>query len=237
MDAFLNNKPCFLGEKRWVQVIHSAICSDEAFTHQRELVFALWGHLVEGPKMFKEVTDLITSSNPPPRCIIDSSIETILEDRDGLLYWSKEAQKLPSSLRGGLEICSQGTACFWPKFQYRSRNPQQITQLALWGTYALCRMIKGRLLVALSPSRFHALESEIQLLAGRIIELSQVAITNESERVVDQMFLSQSIWIAKAIVETKDTWSKRPEDGGAMIERWKFEAWCSVIGRTCYPSE
>lgn len=84
MEAFLNNKPCFLAEDQWKEVLLSAICNEESFTEQRDLVLDLWGHLVEGLKRFKEVIDVIILPISPPQTVIDDLIEKI-KDRDDLL--------------------------------------------------------------------------------------------------------------------------------------------------------
>ena len=107
-----------------------------------------------------------------------------------------------------------------------------LVTVALWGTYVLCRILKARLLVALSPVRFHSLEAECQNLAGRILGLRRALTKDNGEQLRDHLFISQSIWIAKGIVETKNIWCERQEARDAMIEKWKFEAWCKAIGRT-----
>ena len=60
-----------------------------------------------------------------------------------------------------------------------------------------------------------------------------------NEKLVDALFMSEVVWMAKAVIETKDIWSEGlgdaylgecREDRG-MIEQWKFKAWCKAIGR------
>ncbi len=231
MDAFINNKSCFLAEEQWLQVMHSAISKDESLAEQQDLVLGLWGHLVDGPKKFKQVTNLVMSPTPPTQSVVDGLIEEILETRGHLQYWAGIAQDQPSLLSAELEICKQGTIFVRPIFHRGIGSSQHITQLALWGTYLLCRILKGRLLVALSPVRFHHLEAECQDLAGRIMGLRKALTKDESEQLLNHLLISQSIWIAKGIVGTEDIWRESRETENSMIEKWKFEAWCKAIGR------
>jgi hypothetical protein len=232
MDAFLNNKSCFLAEDRWKEVLLSAICNEESFTEQRDLILGLWGHLVDGPKWFKEVTDLIVPpTSPPPQTEIDDLIEKLLKNRNNLLGWASIAQTQFSSSNGESKIYNQATEVAWPILQSNKCSSQHIAQLALWGTYVLCRILKDRLLVALSPVRFQFLETESQDLAGRILGLRQTITKDDSEQLRDHLFVSQSIWIAKGVVGTKDIWCERQEARDGIIEKWRFEAWCKAIGR------
>ncbi|KAF7560389.1 hypothetical protein G7046_g3751 [Stylonectria norvegica] len=231
MDSFLNNKPCFLAEERWKNVMRSAISSDDSLAEQQDLVLGLWAQLVDGPRKFMEVTRLINSPIPPPQKDIDDLIDMILADRHCLLSWGSKARTTQDCLDVKVEFCQGGTVIMWPTTESGIRTSQQLAQLSLWGTYILCRILKSRLLVSLSSSRFHSLEAECQDLAARVVDLNQTLMKSEDERLLDQLFISQSIWVAKGIAETKEIWGESEETKGGMIEKWKFHAWCKAIGR------
>lgn len=209
----------------------SAIHRDESLAQQRDLVLGLWSHLVGGPQRFKEVTDLISSPTPPAQSAIDDLVEQILEERDALVYWVKVARRRSNSPEEELEEGRYGAIFPRPPLEEGRPSSECATQLALLGTYLACRLVKSRLLVALSPSRFRGLEVECQYLAGRIMSLRLTPPENDGERLLQTLFISQSCWMAKGIVETKKSWGEEQEHQGPMIEKWKFEAWCNAIGR------
>jgi hypothetical protein len=229
MEAFLSNTPCFLADDRWLQVMHSAIYSDEVFGDQKDLIFNLWGYLVHGPKLFKETTDIILSPTAPSQPIIEDLVERLMKSRNGLISWLGQARKVSCPRNAVIESCGDSLPLPWPKPESGKLGPSYITQLALRGTYTMCRILKSRLLYALAPSRFHYLELECQNHASTII--SRMQNSTKDEGLIGTMFMSQSTWIAKGILETKDAWNDGWEGREGMIEKWKFQAWCSAIGR------
>ncbi|KAH8738404.1 hypothetical protein BGZ61DRAFT_440000 [Ilyonectria robusta] len=233
MNAFLSNKPCFLADEGWDRVMRSVIYNDDSSYKQKGLILALWSHLVNAPKKFKDVTDAISSPTPPPQDVIDGIIAHILEDRESLLFWLEIERTLPDLVDGDHERDKYGI--IFPRLTLEKgiASPKHVAQLALRGTYVLCRILKSRLLVAMAPHRFRSLETECQHLAARITTLGQSMVENNDNGLLETFFVSQSTWIAKGVVETKDLWSQGLQDcRDGMIEKWKFEAWCTAIGRT-----
>ncbi|KAH6885437.1 hypothetical protein B0T10DRAFT_95609 [Thelonectria olida] len=235
MDAFLSNKPCFLAEDVWKQLMRSVIRSDGSFIQLQDLALAIWCHLVTGPEKFKEVTDIISSPMPPPQGVIDRIVQYLLEDRESLLGWMERAQMLPDMRDGDFEVDEYGIMLPRVTFEKGSSNPDQVTQLTLWGTNIMCRLLKSRLLVAMAPARFRSIEMECQHLASKIMTLGQMVTENKDKGLLQTFFISQSTWIAKGVVETRDIWSEGIDNGEGMVEKWKFEAWCKAIGRK-FPS-
>jgi hypothetical protein len=231
MEAFLNNTSCFLAEEPWQQVIRSAIYDDESFADQKDLIFSLWSYLVHGPKLFKETTDMIFSANTPPPRVINDLVDRLVKGRNGLLHWMRQAQELIGWRREELDGPGDGIALPWPMSENSGLGSNDATHLALQGTYTVCHLVKARLIYSLAPSRFHHLEAECQKLARRIIDLRQTPSKDPSKRLIESLFISQSTWIAKGILETKEAWSEGWETREGVIEKWKFEAWCRVIGR------
>lgn len=230
MEAFLTNTPCFLADERWLQVLRTAICRDISFSDQQDVALGLWGNLVIAPQVLKETTDLILSSEHAEPEVFDKLVERIMRARENLRLWLLKAHRLSESGHGPPEGLGDGLAFAWPRFEAGKHSSAYANQLALQGTCLMCRIFKARLLYALAPARFHHLEVECQELAERVMALERHS-PDEEGVAIWSLFMSQCTWIARGILETKDTWSDGCQHREGMIERWKFQAWCLSIGR------
>ena len=219
--------------------MRSAIAGDDSFAGKHDLVFNMWSHLVGGPGVFKDVTDLIClpATQPAPQSAIDRVIRRLRDERQKLVDWLEAAQQ-----HAGL-VVSTGEVWLneflFPQVQSVQATelgdgalhcPQQVTLLALRGTYILCRLIKARLLYALAPARHCDLEVECQNLAQRVMRLREDLALDKSRGLVGSFFMSQSAWVAEGILKTRASWSES-WSGDGTIARWRFEAWCRAIGR------
>ncbi|KIH93170.1 hypothetical protein SPBR_02488 [Sporothrix brasiliensis 5110] len=273
MDAFLGNKACFLAEDAWMALLRSAILDDPALTPVQDLSLAMWSHIVTGPAKFKTVTDLVMAAPalraPDPRAR-DAIIAHLLADRASLVGWMDRAMRHPAICDDdfeaddvyGIVFTRLTTGTRGSTGERRNADDKRahcrldrVTQLSLWGTNIVCRILKSRLLVAMAPARFRALETECQYLAARVMQLdagAAAAAANKSSGVgsglgdvLKTSFVSQNTWIVRGVLETKDIWGQDGDvrgdgNGGGkgdgaedkMIEKWKFEAWCRAIGRT-----
>ena len=235
MDAFLDNKACFLEQEQWRQVLRLATSGDESFADQKSLVLNLWAYLLHGPRMFRKTTDVIFEPSTP-QCIIDDLIERLLEARNGLLQWLHEAQALVGGTTAGKpesnedNLDSSWCQMFETGADWKHSNT---TQLLLRGTFTMCHILKARLLYALAPSRFHHLEIECQKLAKDVVSSTQCRSTKGDKGLAWTSFASQSVWLAKGILATKQSWSEGWQGREGVIEKCKFEAWCKAIGRKC----
>ena len=232
MEAFLGNKPCFLDDEHWQKVMYSAIFSDDALDGQRDLVVGLWSQLVRGPKVFKEVTDAIMSDTPVPQEVIEDLIERLLKDRAILQWWLLNAQTCSGEAES--EQDDSNPIIPLPRAEGSDVDASHVTQLALRGTYTMCSLLKGRLLYALAPARFQELEMECQERARAIMDSKQdnPSMTGTTgTRLADNFFMSQSIWLAKGVLETRDSWSDCDTSNNGTIDKWKFASWCKAIGR------
>ncbi|KAM0258673.1 hypothetical protein ACHAQJ_003681 [Trichoderma viride] len=231
MSAFLNNTTCFLEQSQWQAVIREAVNEDSTLSNDKDFALALWGGLIEMPRLFKDTTALLLAPCPPPQKAIDSVVERLLAKRKNLMIWLTLIRKHPIMTQGGLLDDDYGVLVFSPDFDYKIMGPWCITRLALRGTYAVCRMVKSRLLYAISPKEFHHLEVEAQDIARRILNLKDDMASCKDSALVWNQFMAQGSWIAEGIVETQDIWGERQDKHESMIERWKFEKWNNVIGR------
>ncbi|KAL7823753.1 hypothetical protein V8C26DRAFT_383739 [Trichoderma gracile] len=231
MSAFLNNTPCFLEQAQWQAVIREAVSEDTTLTKDKEFALALWGGLIVMPRLFKDTTELLLSTCPPSQQEVDDLTEQLLAKRKNLIVWLDWIRKKPIAQAGGIREDDYGVLVFSSDFDYRKLGPWCLTRLALRGTYAVCRMIKSRLLYAISPSKFHDLETEAQDIAHRILNLKEEVAASKDSPLVWSQFMAQGSWIAKGIVETKDTWAEDKERHQGMISKCKFETWNEAIGR------
>jgi hypothetical protein len=228
MEAFSANTPCFLAEKKWLRVLRTAVRNAGFSADQQSWALALWEGLVIGPQAFQETTDIILSEAPVERKRLDRVVDLMLFARERLLKGLVQSH-LESGSSVDHELSARqvedGLALALPMGEQRAASGQ----LALQGACLLSSMLKARSLYALAPARFYHLETECQELAERIMALRE-RTDDEDSGAVWSLFISQCNWVAKGVLETKDTWS----DGcqyreGVMIEKWKFREWCLSI--------
>lgn len=231
MSAFLSNTTCFLEQSQWQAVIREAVNEDATLSNDKEFVLALWGGLIELPRLFKDTTALLMASCPPPQKNIDELIERLLAKRKNLMIWLTMIRKNPIIKDGGLVDDDNGVLIFSTDFDYKALGPWCLTRMALRGTYAVCRMVKSRLLYAVSPEKFQPMEAEAQDIARRVLSLQDDMAAAKQSNLVWNQFMAQGSWIAKGIVETKDLWGEKRDTNEGMLEKWKFEKWNQVIGR------
>lgn len=232
MSAFLNNTTCFLEKEQWQALIREAVSEDLTLAQDKDFALALWGGLIEMPKLFHQTTELLLSPSPPPQKDFDDLIGRLLAKRKNLEIWLSSIKKRPIvKVACGLGEDQYGVVRFTTNFNYRILGPWCLTRVALRGTYVVCRMVKSRLLYALSPSTFRDSEIEAQGIAHRIINLEEEMASFKDSALVWNQYMAQGTWIAKGIVETKDLWSEGWETNQGPIERCKFEKWNQIIGR------
>lgn len=241
-EAFLSNKLCFLAEEPWKRVLRAAICNDPSIpSTQSELMHELWSSLIYGPNIFKLVTDLVLAPIEPRPSIIETTIKRIQRDLDHLDMWAGLLRRQKSAAE---RICSKDSPLMASKLAadwgFSTRYmPWQILQ----GTYTVCSMLKRRLLNSLAPSRYPHIELECQWLARLAMGLdSNTATPSKENDLPGGLFMAQTIWVARAIVNTKSIWYEtgtginevgvQDRQQRSMIEKWKFRLWCKELGRT-----
>ncbi|UKZ69014.1 uncharacterized protein TrAtP1_010030 [Trichoderma atroviride] len=122
-----------------------------------------------------------------------------------------------------------GSACNGPL--------ERILCPVLQGTFLMCYIIKARLLASISPNQFHFAELECQALADEILTLEADPAVYKDGGIFAGLFLSQTLWVARAIRDTKDLWAssvaryavEAAAGTDGMIESWKFRKWCDEM--------
>ncbi|KAK4071359.1 uncharacterized protein Triagg1_6020 [Trichoderma aggressivum f. europaeum] len=241
-EAFLSNKLCFLAEEPWKRVLRAAICNDPSIpSTQSELMHELWSSLIYGPNIFKLVTDLVLAPVEPRPSIIETTIKRIQRDLDHLDMWAGLLRRHKSVAD---KICSRDSPLMSSKFAADwDSSKRYVPWQVLQGTHTMCSMLKRRLLTSLAPSRYPHIELECQSLARLAMGLdSDPATPSKENDLPGGLFMAQTIWVARAVVNTKSMWCEtgagRNEAGvqdgqqRSMIEKWKFRLWCKELGRT-----
>lgn len=226
-------------EEPWQKVMHAAIHGDSSIPpDQRTLVYKLWSHIVQEPNNFVQIANLILSSTPPSEKAIDNAVRSLQRDEDHLRRWLEMARDLElvesAAERQGVFFTPSlwnGSACNGPL--------ERILCPVLQGTFLMCYIIKARLLASISPGRFHQAESECQALAHEILALEADPTVYRDSGIYAGLFLSQTVWVARAIRDTKDLWGGSIAENtieaapgtDKMIESWKFRKWCDEMQR------
>lgn len=189
------------------------------------------------------VTSLILSPIAPAESDIEAAIERIENELVYLRMWEdllrqqEQGQSPPDveDMDFGNSIEFSFAAPTWNKGG--SFMPWPI----LRGTFLMCGMLKRRLLVSLVPSRFPHIEAEAQALAETTLERATNLAARKEDGLLGGLFLAQTVWVAKAVISTKNIWYGTSADVSAMtpnkhasgptIEQWKFRSWCKELGR------
>jgi hypothetical protein len=244
-ESFLNNKECFLTEEPWKKVLRTAICHDPTIPpEQSKLIYRLWSALIYGPNIFKMVTSLVMSPTPPTESEIETAVEKIQKDLTYLRMWEdllrQQQQALQSPPAEDDVDSSNGTKFIFAAPSWsKGKNPMPWPVLR--GTFMMCGMLKRRLLVSLVPSRFPHIEAEAQALANTTLERNSDPAARREDGILGGLFLAQTVWVAKAVISTKNIWYGTTADAstlmpnedakGPMTEQWKFKIWCKELGR------
>lgn len=216
--------------------MHAAMSHDPSIPRdQQHLIYALWSHIVEGPGLFRLVTDLVLSKTPPCSDVVETTIQRIQSDVDHLRKWLDMARTLGLATEAS-RLERDVSLGIWSG-ESSSRPRVRLSSPVLQGTYVTCFIIKTRLLSSLSPMRFSGLEAECQELAGEVVRMHSNTARQEDEGVFGGLYMSQTYWMAKGTADTKDIWMTDLVDnlpdgkGDGMVEKWKFEEWCRAVGR------
>jgi hypothetical protein len=215
-------------DESWLNVLHDAIRNDPIVPpDQVHLVVELWTSLINIPNLFLDVKDLVRMSASADRR--QNLITRLLTERDHLQRWLVLAEQYQCGIISGkTSTLADGASTL---LLYSTVREQPISWKVLIGTYIFVLLVQLRLLFSLSPSQFPELEFTCQAVADMVILMITDWDSYQNDRLVGGIFVSQAMWMAKAILKTRDCWS----DGAwhtkntDMIDEWKFEAWVNAI--------
>ena len=226
-EALLNNTRCFLEEPAWQSVFYSTVLDSEELPDRSDLVISLWTELCVGPGMYKDTTDLICTDMSPDPVVLENLICQVLQHTENLLDWNDRWLAVLDTNNTKIIQCDEREP------YVMSANPDK--RLEIHGTFLSCLVLKYRILVSLAPARFAHLEAECQDIAAQIMRLEERVKTRNPQ---GGLFMAQTVWVGKATVATKGDFAcefgRCQLRKAGMIERWKFEKWCRLLGRkTC----
>jgi len=192
------------------------IVPDSTFTDRSPIVISLWSRVVHGAGLFKDVTSIIYGQEEYSQARIENLIRGGLRARESVIRWRRDFDNVP-------ETTTQD--------QYNKRYQ-------ILGVCLSCLALLNRLIGAIDPSRRTDFEDESQALAREVARMKNEASFKSP---VAGFFLSQKMSIAQSILDSASTWKDDKQDEpkeshmqGNLIEKWRFEHWCAVLGRaTC----
>ncbi|QYT03441.1 hypothetical protein H0G86_010399 [Trichoderma simmonsii] len=200
-EAILMGKRCFLcDDERWLNVLYDAIRNDPVVPpDQVHLVVELWTSLTNIPNLLLDVKDLIRMSVSAGRR--QGLITRLLTERDHLQRWLALAEQYQCGIISGkLSTSADGASTL---LLYSTVREQPVSWKVLIGTYIFVLLAQLRLLFSLSPSQFSELESTCQTVADTVLLMITDWDSYQNDRLVGGIFMSQALWMAKAILKTR----------------------------------
>ncbi|KAL7933275.1 hypothetical protein V8C35DRAFT_327984 [Trichoderma chlorosporum] len=240
-EAFLNHRTCFLAKDEWKSVIRKAIGGSSSSSNNGDnSMLRLWLHLIESPNLFKKVTQIVLLSDPVPSDAIQSAERGLVADLQDIQGWLG----MEYDMHNTTDIPQSSTANF---LAWHSNFKQSIVSLqqqknASWpilqGACITSWLTRARLLMALSPSRFHDLEAVGHKFSYDIKSWKTNATSLVNAGLLGGLFMWQTVASGRVHCETNAIWTEdwslgaygrdRKQDG--MIGKEEFEAWCEAIG-------
>ena len=191
---------------------------DSTFTDRSPIVIYLWSRVVYSAGLFKDVTSIIYGQDRYSQARIENLIRSGLRTRESIIRWRCDFDNMP-------EATTQD--------QYNRRY--QILGVCL--SYLA---LLNRLIGAIDPSRRTDFEDESQALAREVARMENEASFKSP---VAGFFLSQKMSIARSILDSARIWKDDIQDEPKeshlkvnLIEKWRFENWCMILGRTYIPA-
>ena len=216
-EAMLENERCFLEEEPWRLLLESLILENHGLLHQSETAMTILILKSRVPGIFKDTTAVICNNNQ-----LD-----FLKLR--ALFGAHE---LLADL--GSWLCKYTDIIFLSRDGPAGFHSHEMRS-DIMSTYLSCRMIVTRLLAALSTEELASMEEEAQQLASQTFELERVTTAVSP---FASLLLAQAVAVAHSIRSTAEEWKinlsmdgNRDRGTNLIIERWKFEHWCRLLGR------
>ncbi|KAL7908460.1 hypothetical protein GGI35DRAFT_470094 [Trichoderma velutinum] len=231
-EALLDNTACLLMEERWLQTMHASI-TKYTFTSPdlAECLLDVWSHVVNLPALFRDTTDLVLSPQPPLPSRVQNTINHLVDDiaildlRLGEIREQRFIHEDEETRKEEPTIDKKSSDSY--SYSRQGNQPWPVLQ----ANYVMCWLIQARLLSALSPFHFHKLEPKCQEWSNEMIRWKSDSskLVQSGVCVANSIILTEETW-TDGWTEDMNQWGKHNENRG-MIEKWKYEPWCKVIGR------
>lgn len=240
-EAFLNHSTCFLVEDEWERVIREAISSDtSSSTDDNNTVLSLWTHLIDGPNLFKKITEMVLSPDPVPPSDVQEAVEGLMDDLQEIHEWLGMEYDIHNS--NYPPQSTTGNFYAWHMNFRQSIISLQQQRHASWpilqGACITSWLTRARLLTALAPARFHDLETVSQKFAYDIKSWRTNSSSLVNAGLLGGLFMWQTVCAGRVNCKTNAVWTEgwpmglygRDRKHGGMIEKEKFMAWLDTIG-------
>ncbi|KAL3420448.1 sarcosine oxidase [Phlyctema vagabunda] len=216
-ESLLNNERCFLEEEAWRDVFRSVIVDDEVISDRSEAVISLFMHKSKIAGICHDATAGLTSPTPPPMEAIIQLTDRAVRLRQDILQWRYDH----AHLLGSLTDISLGSA-------------EDDKRCKVIGVYFSCIIVTTRLVSSLLADQRVALENETQEYVEQVFELERRVARLRPEA---SLFIALTVAVAQATRATANLWRGEDKNGvmqveqNPVIETWKFERYCALMGR------
>jgi hypothetical protein len=217
-ETMLNNERCFLEEEPWKLLFESLVLENHGLSHQSETAITMLILKSRVPGIYKDATSVICNNNQLDILKLKRAVFGAHELRADLNSWLCRYRDI-------ISLSCDGSAGI---------HGHEM-QVDVTSTYLSCCMIITRLLAAVSAKERASMEEEAQQLASQTFELERVAMPVSPYA---SLLLAQAVTVAHSIRSTAEEWKidmftegNRDRDTKPIIERWKFEHWCKILGR------
>ncbi|KAF2804042.1 uncharacterized protein BDZ99DRAFT_575698 [Mytilinidion resinicola] len=247
-DAMWQNDNRFIVEEGWQNAVY-AMVDPHSSLEGSPMVVEFWARIVHVSAYFRDVTAIVcgqdilqgTKYSHAPTCT------------EGCEHPPKSVHELACR---GFNIRRRIQE--W-RHEYRdmliedtsyqqSKEAYAVFRWQFFGVYLSVTALLNRLIGAISSSMRIELENESHEFASRVVLMEQDAL---EEQATDEFYLAQKtvpradfystqkVVVARSILATSMSWSddsmtdhQSPIGEEQLIERWKFEAWCKLLGRS-----
>lgn len=230
-------------EDRWLKTMDISITKYSLTSPSlADGVLDVWSHIVNLPAFFKTTTDLVLSPYPPLQSTVQDTIGRLANDLS-ILDMRLDAIRKHGFPREDGDIRKEDSVTDPVSSGSNSYSYQGQDQPwpVLRANYVMCWLIKARLLSALSPFHFHALEPKCQAWSNETVRWKSDASKLVQTGLLGGIYMFQSVCVANSIISTKEIWADgwtddmnkyvAYQENQGMIEKWKYKAWCQIIGR------
>jgi hypothetical protein len=211
-----NGQRCFLDDPAWNDVLLATMKPEATFAPRSHLGIFLGSRMTRMPGLFRDITHAVCRRETISPAALEGLVNRGLELRSDLV----ECRSMYDDL-----------------VKTAGRKKDQGARHEIFGLSLTVSVIINRLLGAIWPSQRNTLEDECLDLAQKLKALDEVGA--DSPKVA--FYLTQKNRMMDAMVRTTGLWRDRDGEEGEVIQKWKFDAWCSAIprktcnGRQCQP--
>ncbi|KAH8812369.1 hypothetical protein F5884DRAFT_785194 [Xylogone sp. PMI_703] len=208
-EAIRTNEQCFLQQQPWQEALDaSTIPADKLTSDRGSAVISLRKLAVHLPGLFKNATTMMCHPDDFSGKEVQRLIARVRNLRQEFLQYHAE---LEDQIRDSRD--------------FSQTPPNSDLMYEMLGTSLVSLAMANRLLSALGDFQAEQLEHDALLYSAEVVRLEEDMISTGGWA---SFYLTQKVSIAASIRKTAAIWKIAP---GKMIEKWRFDRWCSAMQR------